>query len=416
MGGKDTARRLSQGLERVGRAAVQAWTRWRGPALAGLPMVQGLAVVALAGVCLVPLQARRAADDRASPALREAMVSGGFLSEAGLRLIQADMGPGGRAAVKRFYARGRGPDPDRPAGWRMFALQSVPSLGLGDLTAEDARTINAAIPDSPLPVERGRAFHGADLATASGQRALYCLTQAIYFEAGRDDERAQSAVAQVVLNRVRHPAYPHSVCGVVYQGALRSTGCQFSFTCDGSLQRGVMVSAWNRAQTVARRALSGFVMPEVGVSTNYHADYVAPYWAATLVKIAQVGPHIFYRWTGPLGQRSALNQHYDGNETNIAHAVLASLDERVQGLEPVVPLQEDDGGGVRPSRAAIASLQMAGLVAEVADGKVHALLNPVARKPSADEIRAINEKLAAFESGLSGPAKAAEAAVTASPP
>ena len=69
------------------------------------------------------------------------------------------------------------------------------------------------------------------------ERSLQCLTEAVYYEARSESEEGQRAVAQVVLNRVRHPAYPNSVCGVVYQGSERVTGCQFSFTCDGALGR-----------------------------------------------------------------------------------------------------------------------------------------------------------------------------------
>ena len=94
-------------------------------------------------------------------------------------------------------------------------------------------------------------------------RELECLTQAVYFEARGETPAGQAAVAQVVLNRVRHPAFPKSVCAVVFQGAGRH-GCQFSFACDGSTQRGREAGAWRRAQTIASRALDGFVMAEVG--------------------------------------------------------------------------------------------------------------------------------------------------------
>jgi len=360
----------------------------------------------LAAACLTAPADRFDKPEPASPALRAAMVHGGFLSEAGLRLIQADMGPGGRAAVRRFYAGITQGYRHRPPGWGAFNLRDVPSLGLAGLTAEDAKRINAAIPPSASPLESGRPFRGADLRSASGRRALYCLTQAIYFEAGRDDEQAQAAVAQVVLNRVRHPAYPGSICGVVYQGAARATGCQFSYTCDGSLKRGIMTSAWGRAEGVAKRALAGFVAREVGTATNYHADYVTPYWAATLVKISQVGPHIFYRWTGPLGRKAALTKRYAGNETNIAREVLASWDERVQGAGGAMALTQ--ANGPRASEAAVRTLEAAGLVAKVKGGRVHALLNPVARKPTTEEVKAINDKLEQYEKGLA-PAEPAPA-------
>ncbi len=375
--------------------------------IGALPLAQTILAAALAVIVLVAPRSPHPGPDapapRSSVAIRQVTIGRPFLAESGLRDLQAQMGPGGRAALARWQAKGRG-DPDRPAGWRRFDLEDVPTLGFGALQGDDARRINAAIPDSSAPLEIGRAFHLPSFSTASGKRALECLSQAVYFETGRDDERAQSAVAQVVLNRVRHPAYPASVCGVVYQGALRVTGCQFSFTCDGSLKRGTMGAAWLRAQAVARRALEGFVMREVGVATNYHADYVAPYWARTLVKISRVGPHIFYRWTGPLGQRAALTKRYAGNETTIARDVLASWDERTQGVDAAVALKDAVGEGTGVSEAAVRTLQAAGLMATVDGGRVHALLNPVARKPTPEEVKAINDKLAAFEKGLDAPA------------
>jgi hypothetical protein len=118
----------------------------------------------------------------------------------------------------------------------------------------------------------------------------------------------------VVLNRVRHPSYPNSVCGVVYQGSERTTGCQFTFTCDGSLLRTPSVSGWARARRVAAEALSGRVFEPVGHATHYHANYVLPYWASSLVKSAVIGTHIFYRWNGGWGQPAAFRQAYAGVE------------------------------------------------------------------------------------------------------
>src|SRR5690606_22275670 len=121
-------------------------------------------------------------------------------------------------------------------------------------------------------------------------------------EAGNEPAEGQKAVAQVVLNRVRHPSYPNSVCGVVYQGHERATGCQFTFTCDGSRARRPGMAGWERAQRVARAALQGEVYARVGLSTHYHADYVAPYWSDSLLKNAAIGAHIFYRLPGLAGR------------------------------------------------------------------------------------------------------------------
>ncbi len=126
-------------------------------------------------------------------------------------------------------------------------------------------------------------------------RELECLTQAVYFEARGETPAGQAAVAQVVLNRVRHPAFPKTVCAVVFQGAGKRVGCQFSFACDGSMRRGRETAAWNRAQKVASKALSGGVMSGVGDATHFHTVNVAPNWGPRLVRTAEVGLHVFYR-------------------------------------------------------------------------------------------------------------------------
>jgi hypothetical protein len=112
---------------------------------------------------------------------------------------------------------------------------------------------------------------------------------------------------------MRHPAFPKTVCGVVYQGSSRP-GCQFSFTCDGSLRRPPQAAAWNAARRIAEEALAGHVEAEVGEATHYHANYVAPYWAPKLAKLTQIGAHIFYRWPGVWGRRGAFNGQYAGGE------------------------------------------------------------------------------------------------------
>jgi hypothetical protein len=129
-------------------------------------------------------------------------------------------------------------------------------------------------------------------------RSLLCLTQAIYYEARSESEDGQRAVAQVVLNRVRHPSYPNSVCGVVFQGSQRRTGCQFSFTCMGAMGGAVEPSAWDRARRIAASALSGSVYRPVGLATHYHTTAIHPYWAPSLVPQITLGAHIFYRTPG----------------------------------------------------------------------------------------------------------------------
>jgi len=157
----------------------------------------------------------------------------------------------------------------------------------------------------------------AFVSTAQGddaRRALDCLTAAIYYEARSESVDGQRAVAQVVLNRVRNPAFPNSICGVVYQGSKRGDGCQFTFTCDGSLLFRREPAAWVRAGEVAQEALSGHVYAPVGAATYYHTTAVSPWWAPSLVRVATIGAHIFYRWGHAWGEALDFRQRYAGLE------------------------------------------------------------------------------------------------------
>jgi spore germination cell wall hydrolase CwlJ-like protein len=160
-------------------------------------------------------------------------------------------------------------------------------------------------------------------------RALTCLTAAIAHEAGFEPEAGQEAVAEVILNRVRDPERPGSVCGVVFEGASRRTGCQFTFTCDGALARRLPGHVLARSRAVAARVLDGLAPARVAGATHYHADYVSPYWAPSLVKTARIGAHIFYRPPGAAD--IALGAWTPRNEPEIA---------RLKGLA----LAADDGG------------------------------------------------------------------------
>jgi spore germination cell wall hydrolase CwlJ-like protein len=165
-------------------------------------------------------------------------------------------------------------------------------------------------------------------------RALTCLTQAISYEAGNEPTEGQYAFAQVVLNRVRHPAYPNTVCGVVYQGSMRKTGCQFTFTCDGSLKRGRSAASLSQARIVAEQVLAGRSSALVGGATHYHADYVSPYWAPSLVKVATIGAHIFYRMPGAPDSPAIVSISSLSGEPQVAATVLrvSSTSVRIKPL------------------------------------------------------------------------------------
>ena len=212
----------------------------------------------------------------------------------------------------------RAPLPTAVQARLQAAAEATNATALKQVAPESALAINAAIPLANLANPPALPFTLAGASDASRARSLDCLTAAIYYEAATEPTDGQRAVAQVVLNRVRHPAYPNSVCGVVFEGAHRITGCQFSFACDGSLRRAPMASYWDRARLVAQAALNGYVYAPVGWATHYHANYVVPYWSSTLVKSANVGLHIFYRWRGGWGRPGAFVDHYAGVEPAIA--------------------------------------------------------------------------------------------------
>ena len=187
-----------------------------------------------------------------------------------------------------------------------------------DIAPENAVAINAAIPLAGGANPPAAPFSLAGISAADRARSLECLTVAIYYEAATEPTDGQRAVAQVVLNRVRHPAYPNTVCGVVFEGHRRASGCQFSFTCGGALRRAPMPVYWQRARAVAEAALNGSVYAPVGLALNYHANYVVPNWSSSLVKSHIVGLHIFYRWRGGLGRPAAFSDAYAGAEPAIA--------------------------------------------------------------------------------------------------
>lgn len=189
---------------------------------------------------------------------------------------------------------------------RIESPPPVPEMELEAVTPDDARALNLAQPfvtRDPSPAKPFK-WQGSQEALA---RATDCLAAAAWYEAG-DDAPGERSVIQVVLNRARHPSFPTSICGVVFQGSERQTGCQFTFTCDGALARRPSSAAWDRARKLAQEAIGGAVDPSVGSATHYHTDWVVPYWRSSLDKIAQVRTHLFYRWKGYWGMPAAFTR------------------------------------------------------------------------------------------------------------
>ena len=211
-------------------------------------------------------------------------------------------------------------------------------------------------------------------------RDLECLTQAVYYEARGEGSDGEAAVAQVVLNRTRHPSFPKSICGVVFQGAGIG-GCQFSFACDGSVNHHVEVGAWRRAERIAARALDGFVMAEVGNATHFHVASLSPNWGPGLLKVAQVGAHVFYRFGGHAGSGSAFSgtplpsEPVPATATGAAQPVYASLS--------LAPLASSVAASVANSVAAGAEMVMAATAPRASAADAPATAKPTAAPAAA---------------------------------
>jgi hypothetical protein len=162
------------------------------------------------------------------------------------------------------------------------------------LTPDQALAINLSSPlepVNPLPP----AFLPAWLSNEELTAATQCMANAIYYEAASEPDVGQRAVAQVILNRLRHPRYPKTVCGVVYEGAEKSLACQFTFACDGSTRRRPDPAGLARARLVADAALHGATSSLAGQATHYHTTAIVPLWAHEMRKVAMISHHVFYR-------------------------------------------------------------------------------------------------------------------------
>ncbi len=268
----------------------------------------------------------RATTVRAQAERLEGATAAGFTEEA-LSAAAGGLDESALAIARRHdpYTVAGGAQRDRQAELLTARLEQLRTPS-GDASL---RHINLADPIAARPFSLGNALDQS--------RDLDCLTQAVYYEARGEGGDGMRAVAQVVLNRVRHPAFPKTICSVVFQGAGRRTGCQFSFTCDGSMRGGVSRAAWNRARDIASKALSGSVFAGVGNATHFHTTGVSPMWRSSLIRVSQVGNHLFYRFGGRAGSGAAF--------TYAARPSVAPEAPRLiqASLDPTGPVREAGG-------------------------------------------------------------------------
>ena len=218
-----------------------------------------------------------------------------------------------------------------------------------DLSPAQAMAENLAsplTPRNPAPPP----FHANWLSAPELTRAGDCMASAIYYEAAGESDAGQIAVAQVILNRLRHPRFPKDVCAVVYQGSEKASGCQFTFSCDGSLARHPDPAGLARARRIADLALHGLISPIAGQATHYHSISIVPVWAREMRKVAILGHHVFYRPPADYGLYPALGASPAVAMPTPAGAAQTSAPQApVGGAAPVVA-----AGGAEPNGRAMA--------------------------------------------------------------
>ena len=294
------------------------------------------------------------------------VIGAGMSAHAALRVISERNAARDRAMVAAD-ARAAAP------GSTVFADQETAAPAAGVTGTID-------LPDLPIPagvaldsgVVPARPFSMAGASAIDRDRARQCLTAAIYYEAASEPDAGQQAVAQVILNRARHPAFPGTVCGVVYQGSEHA-GCQFSFACDGAMARVPARAAWVRAARAAGMALAGYVYAPVGLATHYHTYAVTPAWNRSLVMTDVVGAHFFHRWKGYWGTSAAFNQRYAGGEP------VPGPHREIQPLAPPTPEMIAAAGAAAVAAASAGETAAVTPSAPVAVAKA----SPVPSKPAA---------------------------------
>jgi len=233
--------------------------------------------------------------------------------------------------------------PGEPASIDLKLDSFLPSQKL-NLSPDQALKANLASPlartNPPAPLFDPAWVSESDLVAATN-----CMTKAIYYEASGEPPVGQMAVAQVILNRLRHPRFPKTICGVVFQGANRPNGCQFTFTCDGSMRRTPDRAGLARAHIVADAALHGAISFVAGQATHYHTIWIVPLWANQMIKVAIIGHHVFYRppnvyggWPEQVPGGKTVRDHLSGAAVSTDDSAETTAQSQ---SDPVQALQED---------------------------------------------------------------------------
>jgi len=117
---------------------------------------------------------------------------------------------------------------------------------------------------------------------ASTDSNLYLLARIISAEARGEPYSGQVAVGAVVMNRVRHPSFPNTIAGVVYQPGA------FTAIVDGQFDQPIADSAYK----AARDAMNGSD-PSGGAIYYYNPARTTNNWIYSRPVIKTIGKHVF---------------------------------------------------------------------------------------------------------------------------
>jgi spore germination cell wall hydrolase CwlJ-like protein len=307
-------------------------TRASARALGGAVLVGSALGLLLGGSYLAGGAARAAASHARTERLASAAAQG--FSEQALKAEVSALPPGAQAVARRHDPVNVAGAAQRDRDTALMAARLAPAHPAQNTAHPPLLRASLTAADAPARVQP------AVDTKATSSRDLDCLSQAVYYEARGESQQGQAAVAQVVLNRTRHAGFPKTVCGVVFQGA-QSAACQFSFACDGSMRRPREREAWAKARKVAAGALTGKVKSPVGDATHFHVASLGGVWGSSLVKVAQVGAHVFYKLTGRAAPAAS---SHDAPELL---AAAADLSDRVYARpQPTAPVQAGPGASL----------------------------------------------------------------------
>ena len=120
-------------------------------------------------------------------------------------------------------------------------------------------------------------------ASSSGSNDFYLLARMIAAEARGEPYVGQVAVGAVILNRVRHPSFPNTISGVIYQRGA------FSAIDDGQWAKTPVTDSARRA---AQDALNGWD-PTGGAIYYYNPAKTTNKWIYSRPVVLTIGEHVF---------------------------------------------------------------------------------------------------------------------------